>query len=96
MDSEVGKAVDRIFDKLNAMSDDLTELKVSQARMATILESQSEILETHVKRTNALEERINQFEKTLGIHKSFYKLIAWLVPVVVSVMAIIMKCFSVF
>jgi hypothetical protein len=85
--------IERVDQKLDVVASDISDVKVTLARVATVLEMQKDVLDDHVRRTLALEDRVTQFEKIVAIHRSFYKTMAWAVPVVVSIVAIFFKVF---
>ena len=83
--------IDKIDRKLDYVASDLSDLKVVQERIATVLELQEKSLGEHMRRTSALEERVSQFEQVVHTQRSFFKLIAWIIPVIISITAIALK-----
>lgn len=66
----------RIEDKIDVISSDITEMKVTQAAQLEVQKAQHESLQYHIKRTDTLEEVVKPVIEFMAMTKGALKLIS--------------------
>lgn len=73
---------DKVYDMLEKVQEDVTEIKIIMARNTASLEE-------HVRRTNILESKVSHVEEHVVFVQRLSKLIPWTLGVVVSLLAVL-------
>lgn len=73
---------DRIVQALEAIREDITEMK-------SILAVNTRELETHIKRTNLLEEEVRALDKDVTKLRGFFSITGWIVGAVATVLTVL-------
>ena len=81
----------KVDSKIEQIQDDISEIKTTLAVQAVIHERNTKSLETHIHRTELLEQRQGDLEKTVLIIKSAASFLKWGIPIVVALVVAVVN-----
>lgn len=76
-----------IANKLDKISDQISDMRVEQARLNVLWEENKDDWRAHMKRTAVSEDRLDMVEKELADNKSFKRGLAWAMSAVAGVVS---------